>query len=313
MSWSTDRLERHRCRRATRPADASDGTRIKLSTTDRTRSTRTSADQLNVLLVLALGAIIAAAGLAAVQARQLARPLERLATAGGTARRRRLQPATVHQDPHPRDRRDRLVARHQCSAGRHDARQRTPLHRRRNPSATNRHRRHRDATRDPHDDAATESGRRRSAPPAWPRPTSSTPRSTICSLRLAIAPPTSRRSSISPQLVIAHADEWRPRFEAVKRHISVITANPAPPVFGTKGLVGQVIDILIDNAIRHGAGAVTLMIDGPAVIVIDQGPGVDRGSPQDDVRRAGRPRRATRARTAPGAPAGTGRRCQPAT
>jgi signal transduction histidine kinase len=54
----------------------------------------------------------------------------------------------------------------------------------------------------------------------------------------------------------------------------VITANPAPPVFGTTGLVGQVIDILIDNAIRHGAGAVTLMIDGPAVIVIDQGSGV---------------------------------------
>ena len=31
---------------------------------------------------------------------------------------------------------------------------------------------------------------------------------------------------------------------------------------------------LIDNARKHGAGAVTLMIDGPAVIVIDQGPGV---------------------------------------
>jgi signal transduction histidine kinase len=54
----------------------------------------------------------------------------------------------------------------------------------------------------------------------------------------------------------------------------VITANPAPPVFGTKGLAGQVIDILVDNALRHGAGAVTLMIDGPSVVVIDQGPGV---------------------------------------
>ena len=32
--------------------------------------------------------------------------------------------------------------------------------------------------------------------------------------------------------------------------------------------------ILIDNALRHGGGAVTLMIDGPSVVVIDQGAGV---------------------------------------
>ena len=44
-------------------------------------------------------------------------------------------------------------------------------------------------------------------------------------------------------------------------------------MFGTKGLAGQVIDILIDNALKHGAGAVTLMIDGPSVVVIDQGHG----------------------------------------
>ena len=40
------------------------------------------------------------------------------------------------------------------------------------------------------------------------------------------------------------------------------------------GLAGQVIDILIDNALRHGDGAVTLMIDGPSVVVIDQGKGM---------------------------------------
>ena len=69
-------------------------------------------------------------------------------------------------------------------------------------------------------------------------------------------------------------DEWQPRFPPVRRHISVVTSKPAPPVFGTKGLAGQVIDILIDNALKHGAGAVTLMIDGPSVVVIDQGRGV---------------------------------------
>src|SRR5690606_6164228 len=65
-----------------------------------------------------------------------------------------------------------------------------------------------------------------------------------------------------------------PRFDAERRHLAVITANTPPPVYGTKGLAGQVIDILIDNALRHGEGTVTLMIDGPSVIVIDQGPGI---------------------------------------
>ncbi len=46
------------------------------------------------------------------------------------------------------------------------------------------------------------------------------------------------------------------------------------------GLAGQVIDILIDNALRHGDGAVTLMIDGPSVVVIDQG----KGMPMDRLR-----------------------------
>jgi signal transduction histidine kinase len=35
-----------------------------------------------------------------------------------------------------------------------------------------------------------------------------------------------------------------------------------------------VIDILIDNALRHGRGSVTLLVDGPSVLVVDQGPGI---------------------------------------
>jgi signal transduction histidine kinase len=53
----------------------------------------------------------------------------------------------------------------------------------------------------------------------------------------------------------------------------IVTAAP-PPVLATKGLVGQVLDVLIDNALVHGDGAVTLMIDGPTVTVIDQGRGI---------------------------------------
>jgi len=78
------------------------------------------------------------------------------------------------------------------------------------------------------------------------------------------------------KLVNDHADEWRPRFQAVRRHVSVVTSNPAPPVFGTKGLAGQVIDILVHNALQHGAGAVTLMIDHASVVVVDQGAGMSQ-------------------------------------
>ena len=45
-------------------------------------------EQTNILLMLAAGAVLAAAGLAAVQARQLARPLERVAATRGPHRRR---------------------------------------------------------------------------------------------------------------------------------------------------------------------------------------------------------------------------------
>jgi signal transduction histidine kinase len=75
-------------------------------------------------------------------------------------------------------------------------------------------------------------------------------------------------------LVADHVEEWKPRYAASRRHVGMVTADGAPPVSGTKGLAGQVIDILIDNSLRHGAGSVTLLIEGPSVTVIDQGPGV---------------------------------------
>ncbi|NNE12750.1 MAG: HAMP domain-containing protein, partial [Ilumatobacter sp.] len=57
---------------------ASDGSRIVVVTGSDPLDENVRR-QLNILLVLALGGLIAAAGLAAVQAHQLARPLERLA------------------------------------------------------------------------------------------------------------------------------------------------------------------------------------------------------------------------------------------
>lgn len=75
-------------------------------------------------------------------------------------------------------------------------------------------------------------------------------------------------------LVSDHVEEWKPRYAVARRHVGMVTADGAQPVSGTKGLAGQVIDILIDNALRHGGGSVTLMVEGPSVTIIDQGPGV---------------------------------------
>lgn len=76
------------------------------------------------------------------------------------------------------------------------------------------------------------------------------------------------------QIAESHVREWEPRYQQARRRLALIITSPSPPVLATKGLVGQVLDVLIDNALTHGEGAVTLMIDGPSITVIDQGRGI---------------------------------------
>jgi signal transduction histidine kinase len=250
---------------------AADGARITVWT-DSISLDENFRDQLNVLLLLALGAIIAAAGLAAVQARQLARPLERLSARAG-----RIGEGDFSLQPFPRTHIpeiDDIGSALETSAQRVD----TMLANERHFTA--------DATHQLRTGIAgiamrleilTMSGDETVAAEASAGLAQTDQlNATINDLLAAARNRTTNEQTIFDltALAVAHAEEWRPRFEALKRHVSVISANPSPPVFGTTGLAGQVIDILIDNAIRHGAGAVTLMIDGPAVIVIDQGPGV---------------------------------------
>lgn len=91
-----------------------------------------------------------------------------------------------------------------------------------------------------------------------------------------------------------HVAEWNPRFAALRRTIAVTTDRPAR-VVGTKGLAGQVIDILIDNALRHGRGATTVHVSGSDVTVGDEGPGLSADqvdavfdTPSDPAARHGR-------------------------
>lgn len=250
---------------------AADGARITLST-DADPLDENFRDQLRLLLVLTLGGIVAAAGLAAVQARQLARPLERLATraerigVGDFS----LQPLRTTGIPEI----DRIASALDTSAERVE----TMLSNERHFTA--------DATHQLRTGIAGIAMRLEiltmSSDPAVASEAAAglaqtdQLNATINELLAAARNRTTNEQTVFDltALVVAHAEEWQPRMEALKRQLSVIVADPSPPVFGTTGLAGQVIDILIDNAIRHGAGNVTLMIDGPGLIVIDQGAGV---------------------------------------
>lgn len=250
---------------------ATDGTRVVVSTSavpldENFRS------QLQVLLVLALGAVGAAAALAAVQGHQLARPLERLARRAGA-----IGEGDFSLGPFVRTRIpeiDDIGSALETSSQRvHEM-----LANERHFTA--------DATHQLRTGIAGLSMRIEILSMHADPEVADEARvilhqadqlnSTIDELLAAARNRTTneRGPFDLTSLVTDHAEEWKPRYEAVRRHVGVVTASLAPAVFGTKGLAGQVIDILIDNALRHGAGNVTLLIEGPSVTVIDQGAGV---------------------------------------
>ena len=228
--------------------------------------------QLNILLMLAVGAVLAAAALAAVQARQLARPLERLARRAarlgdGDFSGRSFQATHIPEIDHigtaldtsaekvatmlANERHFTADATHQLRTGIAGIAMRLEI-----------------LSMHPDPSVVSEASVGLSQTDQL--------NATIDDLLTAARSRSTdeRRVFDLPALVESHVREWQPRFANVRRHVSMITSKAAPPVFGTKGLAGQVIDILIDNALKHGAGSVTLMIDGPSVIVIDQGAGV---------------------------------------
>jgi signal transduction histidine kinase len=252
---------------------ARDGTKFLLST-DSGPLEENFRNRLNILLLLALGAVIASAGLAAVQARQLARPLERLAARAGRIgdgdfSRRPFIRTHIPEIDHigssldlsamrvetmlANERHFTADATHQLRTGIAGIAMRLELL---------------SLNRDPEVSTDAAEGLRQT----------DQLNATIDDLLAAARNRTTNEREVFDLAAIVndHADEWRPRFNAVRRHISVITSAPAPPVFGTKGLTGQVLDILIDNALKHGSGSVTLMIDGPSVVAIDQGPGMSK-------------------------------------
>ena len=228
-------------------------------------------EQTYILLALAAGAVLAAAGLAAVQARQLARPLERVAATAARFGEGDFSAAKLPNTQIPEI--DRITNALRISGARVD--RMLSMERHFTADATHQLRsgltgiamrfeilaRH--SNRDVVDEATAGLSQTDQL------------NATIDELLAATRDGSTRERTTFDLVAVVddHVAEWTPRFAEVRRSIAVVTMATWP-VVGTRGLAGQVIDILIDNALRHGRGSVTLLVEDTSVTVIDQGLGL---------------------------------------
>ena len=87
------------------------------------------------------------------------------------------------------------------------------------------------------------------------------------------------REVLDVEAVLADAERrWHGPLAAGGRPMRLRVDDPLPPVRASARAVAQILDVLLDNAARHGAGAVTVtgrshLDDAVAVDVADEGPG----------------------------------------
>ncbi|MCW2915957.1 MAG: two-component sensor histidine kinase [Actinomycetia bacterium] len=78
--------------------------------------------------------------------------------------------------------------------------------------------------------------------------------------------------------------QWQGPLTAAGRSMTIAGQEPLPEVRASRGAIRQILDVLIDNALRHGQGRITVAaVDvgtGVAIEVGDEGPGVPDG---DDI------------------------------
>src|SRR3954451_1789583 len=96
-------------------------------------------------------------------------------------------------------------------------------------------------------------------------------------LALARHTPTDRAELPVADLVADWTAAWRPVLDGRRRALHVTIAPDTPAGRASEAAVRQVVDVLLDNAVVHGAGAVTLAVRdaGPALAidVADEGAG----------------------------------------
>src|SRR4029453_2078091 len=62
------------------------------------------------------------------------------------------------------------------------------------------------------------------------------------------------------EIALEHRGDWLQRFQMQRR--GLICHGTSSPVTATPGFVGQIIDVLLDNALNHGRGAVRIDLSG---------------------------------------------------
>lgn len=110
-------------------------------------------------------------------------------------------------------------------------------------------------------------------------------------LRLARDVPGDRQSLDVTGLITASASMWRSRLGGAGRHLEVQVPNGLSRITISESALRQILDILVDNAIKHGGGTVTVSareLQGGLIIdVADEGAGVDDPQPIFERRRSG--------------------------
>lgn len=94
-------------------------------------------------------------------------------------------------------------------------------------------------------------------------------------LRVARRGSTGERTQLDlTALVDHHVSDWQGQFAAKRRQV-VVTTGIVNPVIGTPGLIGQILNVLIENSLRHGRGTVAILIQDTSVTIEDEGHGID--------------------------------------
>jgi signal transduction histidine kinase len=106
---------------------------------------------------------------------------------------------------------------------------------------------------------------------------------------LAEAPRTSEQVDLA-HLAATRLDAWQSLARAEGRRV-VFAGGPVAPVQARAAAIGQSLQVLLDNALRHGDGTITVSVDGVPggvrLCVADEGPGFParQGLPQPEQQR----------------------------
>jgi signal transduction histidine kinase len=82
-----------------------------------------------------------------------------------------------------------------------------------------------------------------------------------------------RTDLVLTTLVDHQVADWQQRF-AEKRRQVVVTTGATQHVMATPGLIGQVLNVLLENSLRHGRGTVAILVQDTSVTIEDEGPGI---------------------------------------